>query len=59
MMAKAAREQVQAAVAALDDDHHDQEMMQEGSVALDWSKLFYHAVPVIKLFHVIWDMYCI
>ena len=30
MIAKAAREQVQAAVAALDDDHHDEEMTQDG-----------------------------
>ena len=30
MLAKAAREQVQAAVAALDEDHHDVEMKQDG-----------------------------
>ena len=34
MMAKAAREQVQAAVAALDDDHPDTEMKQDGIMNL-------------------------
>ena len=43
MLAKAAREQVQAAVAALDDDHHDEEMKQDGMVSETFSTAFSHS----------------
>ena len=47
MMAKAAREQVQAAVAALDDDHHDVEMKQDGMTLEAFPRLFLTAFVII------------
>ena len=47
MMAKAAREQVQAAVAALDDDHCDMEMKQDGMTWEFSPQLF--LVPCVKI----------
>ena len=41
MIAKAAREQVQAAVAALDDDHHDEEMKQDGMASETFRHCFF------------------